>query len=423
MNQVKSVNFFEKFTTNVYLIDSQNDNNIKLLKNFYNADLFAIYLDVRTISGTPTPAFIIVVTNLGTIVFSNFKANAPLGKSTHEFFSEISTKKCYCYGFFSYKRLLANNYGFKFNIPDIEIDTEYGQSFTNFKTQLSNAPYNDVIQHHKTLFSTPLNTPLSIYDVISIVFTGVELYKFLRISLSKPKPPPQVQNEPPKEKPSTTTLHSCPICRNITSNNVEAIILHLVKVHFKQANFDANASPTHPQNKFVCLHCNQILNRINEFILHVYHEHPQNLRSVFVRDGSSPSMNEFLQQAFQVETKQPEKAPAVDEDLQSEEDEEYTNLIVSTIRTRGIKNNAVATIGEIRPVMIQQNKQESNSENVGKSFWNKLDRLECTLQAKMKISDPTSGEFKCNICNKGCHTYIKLLEHCWNNHRNELDDD
>ena len=98
----------------------------------------------------------------------------------------------------------------------------------------------------------------------------------------------------------------------------------------------------------------------------------------------------------------------------------YVNSIASSIRTRGLDvSNSDVQIGAISPVNVARAHAPVDDDvTIPKSAWAMLDCLEQKLTILGKIS--TEPVCECHICRKSCRSYIKLLQHCWNHHREYL---
>jgi hypothetical protein len=56
---------------------------------------------------------------------------------------------------------------------------------------------------------------------------------------------------------------------------------------------------------------------------------------------------------------------------------------------------------------------------IDKGFWKQLDALDGILRANGLVSTD-NGQYLCNMCKKEVKSWVKLLEHCWENHRDRL---
>lgn len=107
-------------------------------------------------------------------------------------------------------------------------------------------------------------------------------------------------------------------------------------------------------------------------------------------------------------------------DIEEEADEEYSRFICETVESKGLVLDQKAEVGDIAPIdpKMFQTKSQQNSE-IDKNFWKDLDALDAILHASSKV-ETDKGEFKCNICQKKYKSCVKLLQHCWNTHKDQL---
>jgi NDP-sugar pyrophosphorylase family protein len=106
---------------------------------------------------------------------------------------------------------------------------------------------------------------------------------------------------------------------------------------------------------------------------------------------------------------------AVEPDLPKEEQGGFVESEGS--ENGGVRNGEPAGTGHIVPAMLQVKKKMGGV--VGEEFWRDLDALDAALRANGKI-ETGDGEFFCKMCKKRCKSNVYLLEHCWEQHRDEL---
>jgi hypothetical protein len=121
----------------------------------------------------------------------------------------------------------------------------------------------------------------------------------------------------------------------------------------------------------------------------------------------------------------PVPTPPEDSDLiDAEEDEAYTQFIAGSIQSEGIAARDRVDIPDFAPIRaakVEGRQAAPAVASMDKQFWADLDRLDACMRATGKV-DTTDEEFKCKLCKKKYNSAVRLLEHCWELHRNLLDD-
>jgi hypothetical protein len=131
-----------------------------------------------------------------------------------------------------------------------------------------------------------------------------------------------------------------------------------------------------------------------------------------------------LQTFFARLTQSPARPPEPDPDPDPPEDDDdldSVRFIASGIRVDGVSGRDERVehgpVVPIAPAMLQAREQPSDS--IDKQFWTDLDRLEALLRATGKI-ETSDEEFLCRMCRKKCKSNVYLLQHVWEQHRDQL---
>lgn len=442
VNQASTIVFFEDFRSTVYLVDSQNDQNKQLLDRIAKSKLFAMFLDIRLERGAHLCGHIVVTTENETIAFSNFttlsKGGTP-NKVTSDFFKTISQKQCFGKGFSSYKQFLSKNYGYDINVIDIETDSTLSQPYISFCDGLYRLmEYKIIVDHFKNMVKFEPNRSRSVVDLIAISYNAVQLFVFLLKN----------QDQLSSKTNNLTNVYKCPLCNKFKGTKAHTLS-HIIKAHDYMINIlKSIAKQRHPANTIICDICNFKTHSYDEFVTHVIENHQKRIIDILMSIDNQP-LNEFcsnLKNAYEehinsektkkdknrnnnnkvnnnnINNNKINNNKAKNDYIDDDDDDDYCNFIASTIKSDGIQNSQKAAISDISPINIVQPKGSSEAE-IDSKFWSKLDTLDCNLQARKKITDPTKGEFTCLICKKSCKTYVKLLKHCWENHQNEIDNE
>lgn len=98
-----------------------------------------------------------------------------------------------------------------------------------------------------------------------------------------------------------------------------------------------------------------------------------------------------------------------------EDDTDYCDFIASTINGSNLQLRDQVQVTKISPIETQMIQQKENNE-IDAAFWRQLDMLEALLRANNQISTD-NDKFICNMCQKNCKSSSKLLQHCWDNHK------
>lgn len=114
-----------------------------------------------------------------------------------------------------------------------------------------------------------------------------------------------------------------------------------------------------------------------------------------------------------------EQKPIIEEEKVDSDDEAYQNFIAGSINVAGIKSNQKAVIGNVAPIEPKMIHLKQQPGEIDKTFWKDLDTLMSILEAKGHISD---GSLECKLCKKKCKSNVKLLQHCWELHKDALSD-
>lgn len=101
------------------------------------------------------------------------------------------------------------------------------------------------------------------------------------------------------------------------------------------------------------------------------------------------------------------------------DDEAFQHFIAGTINVAGVKSNRKAAIGDLAPIEPAMIQSKQQAGEIDRQFWKDLDALDSILKAKGKIDE---GSCTCKICAKTCKSTVKLLQHCWELHKDLLAD-
>jgi hypothetical protein len=113
----------------------------------------------------------------------------------------------------------------------------------------------------------------------------------------------------------------------------------------------------------------------------------------------------------------PVAAPPDDED---DDDTDYFRFIASDIRADGVVlRDERVELAPIAPTMLQAKAPPGAA--IDQQFWQDLDSLDALLRATRKIEETGDG-FWCRICKKKFKSGVRLLQHCWELHRDQLGD-
>lgn len=104
INSMKTIQFFNEYRSNTYLVDSRNLNNADLLNQISKSDIFGCYFDIRTIEGNSKINQLVVACSQGVVIFTSFEKES--NEVMKNFFSAINSKQCYVRGITSYYKLL-----------------------------------------------------------------------------------------------------------------------------------------------------------------------------------------------------------------------------------------------------------------------------------------------------------------------------
>jgi hypothetical protein len=99
-------------------------------------------------------------------------------------------------------------------------------------------------------------------------------------------------------------------------------------------------------------------------------------------------------------------------------------FIAGSIQSNGIAPRERVDIPDVAPIRaakVEARQPAQVAAAIDKQFWADLDRLDACLRATGKV-EITDGEFRCKICKKKYNSDVRLLEHCWELHRDLLDD-
>ena len=117
----------------------------------------------------------------------------------------------------------------------------------------------------------------------------------------------------------------------------------------------------------------------------------------------------------------PPQPPARPTPEMSAEDQRYLQSIAGTIDLHGVETTPTETVSEFHPIDLSRLRtNQPKGTGVDAQFWSDLESLDAVMHAKMKV-DTDGGSYMCKICKKKCKTYVKLLQHCWETHKEFLD--
>ena len=104
-----------------------------------------------------------------------------------------------------------------------------------------------------------------------------------------------------------------------------------------------------------------------------------------------------------------------------DQDDDYCDFISSSINSNGIGIEK-AEISPISPLELNKVKENPkyNEVVVDANFWRQIDMIEALMRGTNKIVFDESKCF-CKMCNKECKSYSRLLQHCFEFHKNLLD--
>ena len=249
-----------------------------------------------------------------------------------------------------------------------------------------------------------------------------------------------VTTKPPSAANPQNRRDKCPICTYIGSG-LDDIVWHVVSFHKYDDPVRACAEGGIIEGQMSCKFCRTSFADLKEFVRHLRGNHQSELVSAMChqqrskkKKKCSEAMTEYFNsKGMTGKPKRDEPAPPpkwnpkmlvapMPAPEEEKEDELYLQTIADTINLQGMESNHDVPVGEITPLDISrlQTRQEAAGGGVDEEFWHQLDRLDVMLHAQMKVD--TDGENSgCLICKKNCKSYVKLLQHCWETHKDFLD--
>ena len=246
-----------------------------------------------------------------------------------------------------------------------------------------------------------------------------------------------------KPHPAANPQHRKEKCRICTYNgsSLDDIVWHVVSLHKFDDPVKACAEGGNIEGQMLCRFCRTSFADLKEFVRHLRGSHQSEFVSAMCqpqrnkkKQKCSEAMSEYFKDKGMLgKPKREEPAPPrwnpkmlgqapVPAPEEEKEDERYLQTIAGTINLQGMESSHDVPVGEIKPLDISrlQTKQEATGGGVDAQFWHQLDRLDVMLHAQMRVD--TDGEkCMCNICRKNCKSYVKLLQHCWETHKDFLD--
>jgi hypothetical protein len=218
---------------------------------------------------------------------------------------------------------------------------------------------------------------------------------------------------------------ACPICAQFSAP-IEELIVHIIVFHKYEDVVLRTALDEFParDNEFICGTCRGRLPDANSFYRHFFNHHRPKLIDILqsaarqVRGKARPHDLQPLLSRFPPAPSTPDDSDPVD----AEEDESYVQFIAGSIQSDGIvPRDRVDSpdLAPIRAAQVEARQAAPVAAAIDKQFWADLDRLDACMRATGKV-DMADGEFKCKICRKKYNSAVRLLEHCWELHRNLL---
>lgn len=430
INQVKCIHYFSEFPSNTYLIDANNPNSGEFLKHMSNSQIFVVSLNIfHHPQGMKILQNIIVVSNQGTIIFDNITKQTP--PIFQQFFASLENMNTFGLNILQNREFVAANYNLTINCQDTESQPQIRKNLNSFiKSQNPNL--------YKYLFETKNGPKSGITQFfVSAAIEAVSLY----FVLLKCAPQTKIVNDFSQSYNSNSqnTARSpssdfypkssqCPFCSKQFETFEEAI-MHISNNHKMQSVLIKSFSNA---NDSECKFCNKSFNSPKAFIYHLCSVHRNKLLEIIRNNKPSNIPNRTKYQKFlnlfcQKWTVQEEITPDIqpkeeEENINSEADEDYMNYIASTIDVKGMASKDTASVSKVLPIqpkMLQTNNTDKESKING-DFWRQLDAMHATLVTMNKI-ETENGAAKCVICNKNCKTIVKLLQHCWEHHKDLVD--
>jgi hypothetical protein len=223
------------------------------------------------------------------------------------------------------------------------------------------------------------------------------------------------------ERPSG---EACPICTQFSAP-IEELVLHIIVFHKYEDAILRTALDEFPprEGEYICATCRRRLRDSTSLYRHLFADHRPELFDLLqsaARQTRGRARSHDLQPLLSRFSLAPPQPPPEDSD--HEEDERYVQFIAGSIQSVGIAppRNHVE-IAPIRAAKVEARRPAPVAAAIDRQFWDDLDRLDACLRATRKIY-VADGEFKCKICRKKYNSGVRLLEHCWEVHRNLLDD-
>lgn len=230
----------------------------------------------------------------------------------------------------------------------------------------------------------------------------------------------------------------CPLCPN-GRGNWEEVLWHLVTIH----HLDGLVIRLSVEGALpgTCRNCGQVFGDLQSFANHLANTHMDvlipTLTAISHTDKKKaswgPKIRTFLEKRLPRGSRQPKNwqprqqksrpAPPPQSQEESREEQKYFQLIAGTTDLQGVDTGEAVTVSDFKPIdlsLLQASQPKASGGGVDDDFWTALDGLDSMLHAKEKV-DTDEGRAVCNICRKNCKTYVRLLRHCWEKHKDMLD--
>lgn len=195
VNKMKTIQFFDGYRSNTYLVDSRNLQNADLLNEISKSNIFGCYFDVRTIDGSMKINQLVVACSQGVVIFNSIEKES--NEVMKKFFTTISNKQCYARGITPYYKFI-NLYSLNINkMKNVETNECY-TDFIEFRKQL---PFCNFSENYRSQ-SKLQQTDNSVIDCLVNAFEAACIdYYFSnnikkRNSLNVPNFSPEIRAQP-----------------------------------------------------------------------------------------------------------------------------------------------------------------------------------------------------------------------------------
>jgi hypothetical protein len=205
----------------------------------------------------------------------------------------------------------------------------------------------------------------------------------------------------------------CPLCK-MGMDSVKSTLIHVVLEHGFWKNIQTSFLQNGTNGSRVFCRCGKSMDD-KLFLGHLVDDHAYEIYTIIKETVFRKGVKEWSIFCEKVSA----LASLPEPERIDEEDREYEQFIASSIDGKGVdvKTDDVK-LGELRPLDPERFQTKESGGAINDSFWGKLEVLLAYLESQGKVE--IGEKYYCCTCKKKFGSFVKLLQHCWETHKDMI---